>query len=137
MGIPSPTVTETRYAVRTHKPVEAAVEAVQQALAGRRFSVLWALDINEKLREKGLELNRECRILEVCNAARAKEALEANPAVSYFLPCKIIVSQMEDGTEIGLPRPTALMGLVGDAGLQDLAQEVEQALVEAVREAAR
>lgn len=125
-----------RFSVRTAKGVAEAAAAVDAALAARRFSVLWAMDVNEKLQEKGLSLNGQFRILEVCSAPRAKQALETNPAISYFLPCKVVVQQAEGGAEIGFPRPTALIGLVGDDRLNDLAREVEDVLLAAVREAA-
>ncbi len=126
-----------RLSFPTALGVEEAARAVDTALAKRKFSVLWALDINEKLREKGLKLEREFRILEVCSAPRAKEALESEPEVGYFLPCKVMVYGDGDGTRIGLPRPTALMGMLGgDPKLHALAEEVEGVLVEALREAA-
>ncbi len=126
-----------RVSVPTEKSVQDAVKAVDAALAKRKFSVLWALDVNEKLQEKGLDLAREFRILEVCSAPRAKQALESDPEVGYFLPCKVMVYRGDGGTRIGLPRPTALMGMLGDdPKLAALAQEVEGVLVEALREAA-
>ncbi len=120
----------------TTKGVDEAARAVEQALAQRKFSVLWALDVNDKLREKGLYLQGRFRILEVCSAPRAKEALETNPSVVHFLPCKVTVYERDGHTEIGLPLPTGLIGLVGDERLRALATEVEATLVEAVREAA-
>ncbi len=130
-------MSEMTYTVRTDKPVDEAVRDVEAALAERKFSVLWSLDVNDKLREKGLDLQKRFRILEVCSAPRAKEALESNPLVSHFLPCKVVVYERDGRTEIGLPRPTGLMALVGDARLEPLAQEVERILVEAVEQAAR
>lgn len=130
------TDSDTRYTVATHKPVDQAAQDVEAALATRKFSVLWALDVNDKLREKGLDLRGRFRILEVCSAPRAKEALEGNPLVTYFLPCKVVVYERDGHTEIGLPRPTALMAMLGDDRLQPLAEEVERVLVEAVQEAA-
>jgi uncharacterized protein (DUF302 family) len=130
-------MSELRYAVTTTKPVAEAARDVAAALARRGFSVLWELDVVGKLREKGLELQRPVRILEVCSAPRAKEALEANPLVGYFLPCKVVVLQRDGRTELGLPRPTALLSLLGDEHLQPLAEEVERVLVAAVEEAAQ
>ncbi len=129
-------MSEIRFSLHTPKGVDEAAQAVDSALAARKFSVLWALDVNDKLQEKGLPLHGQFRILEVCSAPRAKQALETNPFVSYFLPCKVVVHDADGGTEIGFPRPTALIGLVGDSRLADLAREVEQVLLEAVREAA-
>jgi uncharacterized protein (DUF302 family) len=130
-------VAEARYTVSTGKSVDQAARDVEAALAKRRFSVLWALDVNDKLREKGLDLHGRFRILEVCSAPRAKEALESNPLVSYFLPCKVVVYERDGRTEIGVPLPSALIGLLGDHALQPLADEVEKTLVTAAEEAAR
>lgn len=126
---------EGRYAVPTDKSVDQAVKAVEAALAKRSFSVLWALDMNAKLGEKGLALRGQFRVLEVCSAPRAKEALESNPLVSYFLPCKVVVYERDGRTEIGVPLPSSLIGLLGDSTLQPLALEVEAALVAAADEA--
>ncbi len=129
-------MTELLFAVRTEQGVEAAARAVEAALAQRKFSVLWELDVNAKLEEKGQHLDRPYRILEVCSAPRAREALEAEPNVGYFLPCKVVIYEKDGHTEIGLPRPTALIGMVGTPELGALAAEVETVLVDAVREAA-
>ncbi len=130
------TASEMRHEVGTARTVADAVAAVTEALARRQFSVLWDLDVNAKLREKGLELGVPYRILEVCSAPRAKQAIETNPHVGYFLPCKVVVYAAEGGTRIGLVRPQALIDLVEDPRLADLAAEVERTLIEAIAEAA-
>ena len=126
-----------RHTVSTDKSVDRAARDVEAALAERKFSVLWQLDVNAKLQEKGLDLRGDFRILEVCSAPRAKAAIEANPLAAYLLPCKVVVYERDGRTEIGVPRPTALIGLLGDESLQPLADEVEAVLVEAVEAAAR
>jgi len=128
---------EFAYEVRTDKSVDEAVAAVQAQLAERKFSVLWTLNVNETLRSKGFDLEHEVRILEVCSAPKAKGALETNPAVAYFLPCKIVVKRVSGQTTVGLTRPGALMGLMGDARFDDLAKQVEADLAAAVEAAAR
>jgi uncharacterized protein (DUF302 family) len=126
------------HTVTTTKPMEHAARDVEAALAKRRFSVLWTLDVNETLAAKGFDLQAgRVRILEVCSAPRAKEALETNPLVANFLPCKVTLRDSGAGTEIGLPLPTALMALVGDDRLRPLAEEVERAMIDAAEEAAR
>ena len=120
------------YEVKTERGVEEAVVAVQAALAERGFSVLWELNVNQTLQSKGLALEHEVRILEVCSAPRAERALGNNPAAAYFLPCKVVVKRVEGQTTIGLTRPGALMGLMGDESMCALAREVEAELVAAV-----
>jgi uncharacterized protein (DUF302 family) len=131
------TAADLRYEATTDLPVAEAVAAITEALAKRRFSVLWDLDVNAKLAEKGLQLHEPYRILEVCSAPQAKQALETNPAVGYFLPCKVVVYAAGGQTRVGLPRPETLIDLVGDPRLAGLAGEVERTLVEAVEEVAR
>ena len=126
---------EFAYEVRTDKSVDEAVAAVQAQLAERKFSVLWTLNVNETLRSKGFDLEHEVRILEVCSAPKAKGALETNPAVAYFLPCKIVVKRVGGETRIGITRPTALIDLLGDERLSGLAREVEAELLEIVEAA--
>jgi len=126
---------EFQVSVVTDKTVSEAAAAVEQALADRKFSVLWQLSVNDKLAEKGLVLEHEVRIMEVCNAAKAKVAIETNPEVAYFLPCKVVVKRVGDRTEIGLAKPTMLMSVLGDKRLEGLAEEVEAVLLEAVQAA--
>lgn len=121
--------------VVTAKSVDEAVAAIEGAMAGRRFSILFHLDVNKTLAGKGLSLAHEVRILEVCSAPKAKQALETNPAVAYLLPCKIVVMRVDGETRIGITRPTALIGLLGDERLSGLAREVEAELMEIVEAA--
>lgn len=120
------------YTVTTGKEFTQAVEELKKALTERKFGVLWELDVPSKLKEKGVEYEGPFRILEVCNPLRAKGALEANVRAGYFLPCKVVV-YVEDGkTKIGMPRPTVLIGLLGDESLRQVAEEVEADLAAAM-----
>lgn len=121
------------FRVRTKLPVDSAVRAVEQALAEHKFAVLWELDVNAKLAEKGQVLQIPYRILEVCNAPLAREALEINPEVGYFLPCKVVVYGQGEETVVGLVRPQALIGLLEDTRMRALATDVEEHLIEALR----
>lgn len=121
--------------VKTDKSVAEAIAAVEAALAERKFGVLWHLNVNQKLAEKGVDLEPEVHILEVCNPVRAKEAIEANLEVAYFLPCKVIVRSVGGETVIGLARPTMLMGVLGDERLKDMAAEVEATMMAALEAA--
>lgn len=125
------------YSVTTPKDLDTAIADLEKALADRKFAVLWHLDMNEKLREKGLDLEPEVRVLEVCSAPRARQALETNLDIAYLLPCKVVVSRQGGETRIGLARPVKLLGTLGDTRLDPLAREVEEVLTEAVNEAAK
>lgn len=122
------TQTEYAYTVPTNKTVAQAIADLEQSLANRSFTALWHLDVNEKLREKGLDLEPVFHIFEVCNAPTAKVALETNLQIGYFLPCKIVVYAEAGQTRLGLLRPTLLMQLLGEEQLQDVAHRVEDEL---------
>lgn len=121
-----------RYVVESEKSPAEAIAAVESELSSRKFSVLWHLDMSRTLEQKGFPGHHEVHILEVCSAPRANEALNHNPAIAYLLPCKIIVEQHGDGSEIGVLSPQAIFTLLSDPELAPMAAEVESVLREAV-----
>ncbi|KYP82054.1 DUF302 domain-containing protein [Ferroacidibacillus organovorans] len=128
-------MTSFHYSVTTNKSVDEAVEALEAALKEHKFGVLWKLDLRAKLEEKGVPLDMPYRVLEVCNPHEAKKVLSETPLVGYFLPCKIVVYEVDGKTQIGLPKPTALMDVVGVASLNEIAQGVESTLIQAIEQA--
>ncbi|MCV4230311.1 DUF302 domain-containing protein [Virgibacillus sp. LDC1] len=123
------------YTVETDKSVDDAIAALEQALAEEKFGVLWRFSIQDKLNEKGIEFEQKYEILEVCNQVEAKKVLSENDLAGYFLPCKIAVYEFEEGTKIGLPRPTALIGMVENEffeSLRGIAQDVEKRLIASI-----
>lgn len=125
---------EYHYTRPTSKSVPEAIQALEQALSRRKFSSLWHLDMQAKLREKGLDLGPEFHIFEVCNAPRAKESIETNIQVGYFLPCKMVVYRKDGQTHVGLLRPNLLMDILGEERLRALATDVDQELSSVVDE---
>ena len=72
--------------------------------------------------------------MEACNPAKAKKVLEHNIEAGYFLPCKVVVYEKDDEVWMGMLKPTQLMILMEDDTLMDLAKEVEDDLIEAMKE---
>ena len=120
------------YDVVTVKSFDQAVADLKSSLAAVSFGVLWELNLRDKLHEKGLEFADNIQILEVCNPKQAKRALETQIEVGAFLPCKIVVFEKDGKVHLGLPRPSAMIGLIDNAGLTDVATEVEAALQSAI-----
>ncbi len=123
------------YDVQSDKLFEQAVADLKASLATVNFGVLWELNLRDKLHEKGLEFADNIQILEVCNPKQAKRALETQIEVGAFLPCKIVVFEKEGKVHLALPRPGALIGLIDNASLQGVAEEVEAALKSAIDQA--
>lgn len=116
------------YTVETNQSVNDTVKVLENVLKEERFGVLWDFDIQETLKKKGFDYDRNYRVLEVCNPEAANEVLTQNHMVGYLLPCKIVVYEDQGKTKVGMPRPTALMELTGDDSLKTFAKDIERSL---------
>jgi uncharacterized protein (DUF302 family) len=117
------------YTVITDKSIDDAIHDLEDSLKQEKFGVLWSFDIKEKLQEKGLELAKEFKVLEVCNPVEAQRILNQNEMAGYFLPCKIVVYESEGKTKIGMPKPTALISLLNDEKMKLFAKDIEDRLI--------
>ncbi|NCA97980.1 MAG: DUF302 domain-containing protein [Clostridia bacterium] len=120
------------FDVVTDKSFEQAVADLKASLGAVSFGVLWELNFRDKLHEKGLDFADNIQILEVCNPKQAKKALETQIEVGAFLPCKLVVFEKAGEVHLALPRPSALIGLIENSSLVDVASEVEAALKSAI-----
>ena len=124
------------YVTDTAKDVETATRDLEAAVKRNKFGVLHVHNLQQTLKEKGIDFPNACQILEVCNPQRAYQVLTANMAVNMALPCRISVYQEGGKTKIGMIRPTALLSLFPEAaGLKAVAEEVERETVRMIDEA--
>lgn len=124
------------YVIDSRKDVDTAARDLEEAVKRNGFGVLHVYDLQEKLREKGVELAHGCRVLEVCNPQQAAKVLTADMEVSLALPCRISVYEDGGTTKIGTLQPTALLAIFpGAHALEAVAAEVEQTLVKIIEEA--
>ncbi|WP_312098686.1 DUF302 domain-containing protein [Niallia sp.] len=121
---------EFHYTVITNKTIDAAISSIEQNLKENKFGILWQLDLTATLQKKGVHsYTSPYRILEVCNPVEAARVLGYNALVGYFLPCKITVYESDGKTKIGLPKPTAMIGLLNDPELKCIAESIEEILI--------
>lgn len=60
------------------------------------FGVMTEIDMDQKLKEKlDVEL-KPYKILGVCNPGFAYEAMQTEPNIGVFLPCKVIIKQLDN-----------------------------------------
>jgi len=121
------------YTVATDKNMEEVIQSLEENLKQEKFGVLWKFDIKEKLQEKGLDFDKEFKVLEVCNPQEAQRVLNENEMAGYFLPCKIVVFENQGKTKIGMPKPTALISLLNDEKMKQLAQDIENRLISCIK----
>jgi len=118
------------YTVPTSKTIMDTISSLEKNLQSNKFGVLWHLDLTAKLEEKGVDsYTSPFHILEVCNPVEAARVLNVNPIVGYFLPCKIAVYEEGGKTLIGLPKPTAMVGMLENEELKTIAAEIEKTLI--------
>jgi uncharacterized protein (DUF302 family) len=124
------------HIVDTAKDVETAARDLEESVKRNKFSVLNILDLQQKMKEKGVEFPNACRILEVCNPHQASRVLSKNMAVSMALPCRISVYQDGGRTKIATMLPTAMLAAFpGAEGLKPVAEEVERQILKMIDEA--
>lgn len=126
---------EMKFELKSSKNLDETIVSLVENLKLEGFGVLWDFDMKSKLAEKDVILGANYRVLEVCNAEKAKLVLECNENMVYFLPCKIVVSQKDEEVRVGMIRPTALVEFMDeDPTLLELAHDVERHLKRAVME---
>ncbi len=107
---------------------EKAVELVTEELKKEGFGILTQIDVKEKFKEK---LNIDFKkyvILGACNPPDAYEAIRAEETIGLMLPCNVIVYEKGDKTVVGIIKPTAVMGMIENEKLKDIAENVEAKL---------
>lgn len=124
------------YRLTSRKSLEAVSKGLEAAAQKYKFGILAVHDLKAKMREKGVEFERDCLVFEVCNPHQAKKVLEANAEVSTALPCRISVYSEGAGITLATLRPTALIDLFHTPALRVVAEEVEEAVVAMMKEAA-
>jgi len=93
------------------------------------------LDLKQTLGNKGIPLERECRVYDICNPQAASTALNTDMSVSVVLPCRVSVYQDGQTLTIATVKPTDLMKATGLNGIAEFATEVEREVFAMMREA--
>ena len=124
------------HIVETAKDVETAARDLEEAVKRNKFGVISVLDLQQKMKEKGVEFAHACTILEVCNPQQASRVLTQNMAVSTALPCRISVYEENGQTKMATMLPTAMLAVFpGAKDLKPIAEEVEQQILKMIDEA--
>lgn len=77
------------------------------------------LDLKQTLGNKGIVLEHECRVYDICNPQAASRALNTNMSVSVVLPCRVSVYQDGQTLTIATVKPTDLMKTTDLNGVND------------------
>lgn len=125
-----------KYEKDSARSFDEVVADVEKLTAEKMFRVLHVHDVQATLDEKGFK-REPLKIIEICNAKFAHEALGKNMDVSLFMPCKINVYTENGKIRIKAMRPAAIAEFMPGSGLEELAAGVDKVVTEIVDRAAQ
>jgi uncharacterized protein (DUF302 family) len=110
------------------QPYDEVLPRVKDALKAEGFGVLTEIDVQTTLHEKlGVERGKYA-ILGACSPAHAHKALQAEPELGLLLPCNVVVYEYEGGTRVSAINAAAMLGIVGNPALDEIAVDVQARL---------
>ncbi|MCF6262263.1 MAG: DUF302 domain-containing protein [Xanthomonadales bacterium] len=125
-----------KYIRKTDKTIDQATADLEVAVVNHNFGVLHIHDIQQTLQGKGVDLQEQCRVLEVCNPNQAKKVLDADMTMNMALPCRISVYSDKGQNYIGMILPGAMLGMLSDSDtLAEVAREVEEQSIKMIDDA--
>ena len=119
----------------TDKPVSEAAAALQAAVEANHFGVMQIHNLKETMAKQGVEFAHECLIFEVCQPQQAKKVLDQDMSISTALPCRISIYEEGGKTILATLKPTTLLAMFNAPQLGGVAQEVEDAIVQIMKDA--
>jgi uncharacterized protein (DUF302 family) len=116
--------------------IDHAIERATKALAAEGFGILTRIDMHSKIKEKTGKDIIPTVILGACNPNLAYEAYPVNSEVASLLPCNAVIREVEPGKiSLEFAKPTAMMHILGDNKLVDLALEADLKIERALKNA--
>lgn len=123
------------FKVETKKTIDQVCQDLEKAVVAHKFGIMTIHNLKETMNKKGVAFERECRIFEVCNPQQAKKVLEREMEMSTALPCRISVYTEGDRVKLATLKPTFLVSQFNIPDLQSIAKEVEEILIQIIKEA--
>lgn len=113
-----------------------SIERVIAALGSEGFGILTRIDMHSKIKEKTGKDIIPTVILGACNPNLAYEAYTANSDVAGVLPCNAVLREIAPGrVSVELAAPSAMMRILGDARLSELAGAADALIQKALAKA--
>ena len=103
---------------------------VEEELKKEGFGVLTEIDIQATMKNKLGKAYLPHLILGACNPVFADKVISIEPTISTMLPCNVTLRELENGdVEIAIVDPSVAMDSNGNDGLEFLANEVQEKLM--------
>jgi len=122
------------FSVQVSCGFDEAIDKITEALKTESFGVLTEIDVKAVLKKKIGVDRKPYTILGACNPQLANQAINADPDIGLLLPCNVVVREEDNGViTVAFMDPNAVLGLVEQSGVEQLAGEV-RAKLEKVRD---
>ncbi len=112
------------YTKNSSKSFDDTIASLEKNVADNMFRVLHTHNVTATLAEKEFKIN-PLKIVEVCNAGFAFNALSLDASVALFMPCKYVVAENDGVVSVTLFLPSVISTFLQNDKLQELAQDIE------------
>ena len=118
--------TQYYFSKKVNYTFEEATQKITASLKEQGFGIVNEMDMDVKISEKIEDVDlKPYKILDACNPGFALKTLKAEENIGLFLPCKVLVKQLDDNqVEVVIVNPSFLMGMLGNEKLVPIADEV-------------
>jgi uncharacterized protein (DUF302 family) len=117
------------FSISVKGDMQSIREQVTAELQKEGFGVLTEIDVAATLKKKIDVERRPYLILGACNPQLANQAINADPDIGLLLPCNVVLREEDDASiTVSFMDPAAVLSLVDQAGVEELAGEVRSRL---------
>ncbi|HEY8416999.1 MAG TPA: DUF302 domain-containing protein [Limnochordales bacterium] len=121
------------YRRRVRLSYDEAVAKVRDTLKAQGFGVLTEIDVAATLKQKlDVDFGKRYVILGACNPHLAYRALRQETELGLLLPCNVIVYEDGDETVVAAVEPHAMLSVVPNEALKEIADETTRRLRAAI-----
>ena len=106
--------------------LETATEIVKEELQKEGFGIVTQFDVNKALKEKLNVDFRQYRIMGACNPGFALKSIEVEDKIGTVLPCNVMLQELEQGTEIAIIDPIAMISDIDNKAMQIIAEQIKE-----------
>jgi len=118
----------------TEKSVQEVRQAIEEKAKAKGFGVMSVHEVSNILKNKGVPIDYECVIVEVCSPKHASQVLSKNAFISTAMPCRIAIFRRDNKTVVSTIAPTAMLDMYDEPELKPVAEEVEKLMKEIMEE---
>lgn len=127
------------FGTTVEAPFEETVRRVTEALQHEGFGVLTTIDVKATMKAKLKEDFEPYTILGACHPQLAHQALSLDHTVGALLPCNVVVHEAHGSngsarTQVDMADPVAILSIIQNPAMQELAQEARTRLQRVVVE---